>query len=93
MIPAVEDCSILATSNNSKYVFVGKSGKEYDKYDIHSEQDIDDGFVINTKWDDKNGENRFKLNHEDLPKSSYSSEYKFVPNTLYKLILSNGVLK
>lgn len=37
LIPSVDDCSILATSNNSKYVFVGKSGKEYDKYDIYSE--------------------------------------------------------
>lgn len=93
LIPAVDDCSILATSNNSKYVFVGKSGTEYDVYDEFSEDDINDGFVINQKWNESETENNYKLSYGDTPKSSYPSEYKMIPKILYKLILENGVLK
>ena len=29
LIPAIDDCSVLATTNNSYYVFVDKKGNEY----------------------------------------------------------------
>ena len=51
LIPAVNDCSILATVNNSKYVFVGKSGEEYDYCDIFNFDDIKEGFITNKNWD------------------------------------------
>lgn len=58
MIPAVDDCSILATANNSYYVFVGGSGKEYKEIpDLKNDnqnivlRDVNEGYVINPDWD------------------------------------------
>ena len=103
LIPAVNDCSILATVNNSKYVFVGKSGEEYDYCDIFNFDDIKEGFITNKNWDkeaetvfefifkDEDGIDDFTITHK--PKSSYDSTFKEVPNVLYKIQLQEGILK
>lgn len=58
MIPAVDDCSILATTNNSYYVFVGADGKEYKQVPASNDpslnkviKDIEDGYVYNPAFD------------------------------------------
>lgn len=65
LIPAVDDCSILATTNNSYYVFVGSSGKEYkDIPDLVNNKlnvvmsDVRDGYIINSNWDSSLDEDR-----------------------------------
>lgn len=58
MIPYVDDCSILATTNNSYYVFVGGTGKQYTEIpNLKNDNqnvvlnDVRNGYVINPDWD------------------------------------------
>jgi hypothetical protein len=58
LIPIVDDCSILSTENNSKYLFVGESGNKYESIpNISNEtqnyvlKDVRNGYVVNKYWD------------------------------------------
>ena len=57
LIPAINDCSILATTNNSYYVFIGGSKKEYKEVpNLKDSQnmalkDIENGYIINPEYD------------------------------------------
>lgn len=65
LIPAVDDCSILATTNNSYFVFVGESGKQYKEIpDLISDKmnvilnDVKNAFIVNPNWDTSLDEDR-----------------------------------
>lgn len=107
LIPAVDDCSILATTNNSYYVFIGKSGQEY-KVIPDSENDstnvemfdVKEGYIINPDWDYSRQEERmenpdafiYPILKGDLPKEKYASKWYQIPNTRYILDLDYGKL-
>lgn len=102
LIPGVDDCSILATTNNSYYTFIGGTGTEYKEIpSIQSDsqngilKDVEAGFIQNPEWDSvtyPNGEN-YPLKSGDKPKQSYPAKFKMIPNTKYVLDLQNGNLK
>lgn len=56
LIPAVDDCSILATTNNSYYVFIGESGNQYSQIpNLKDSQnmtldDVKRGFIRNPEF-------------------------------------------
>ena len=63
LIPAVDDCSILATQNDSYYIFKGINGGEYKEIpNITNEgqnvilKDVKKAFVVNPAWDFTNEE-------------------------------------
>lgn len=58
MIPCVDDCSILATTNNSYYVFVDNVGNEYKSIPVNENSSLNktleavkDGFIYNPNFD------------------------------------------
>lgn len=108
LIPCVDDCSILATENNSKYFFVGFSGKKYDQIPniANIEQnfilkDVTDGFIINKWWDKNLNEEReanpekfiYKVKRGDKPKNKYASKWYKVPNVEYNIDYTEGNMK
>ena len=63
LIPAVDDCSVLATQNDSYYVFKGMTGNEYKEIpNVTNEaqnavlKDVKSAYVVNPKWDFDNEE-------------------------------------
>lgn len=99
LIPAVDDCSILATTNNSKYVFVGLSGKEFDEIpDIYDErqnkvlQDVKDNFVVNPNWDKESTEN-YPIRRGHKPKNKYPGKWYKIPKVKYNISLEEGKIK
>lgn len=106
LIPAVDDCSILATTNNSYYVFIGESGKEYKDVPLLTEtqnmtlKDIENGYIDNPDWDSqlekkqdyKIDNHKYPLKTGDKPKDKYPSKWKLIPNTKYVLDLEYGQL-
>lgn len=72
LIPAVNDCSILATTNNSYYVFVGGSGKEYkeipelvnDNLNV-TMNDVRNGYIVNPNWDTSLDDDRLNSNNSE----------------------------
>ena len=107
LIPAVDDCSILATTNNSYYVFVGKSEQQYtvipqtnsDKTNVVL-NDVRQGYIVNPNWDYTKQSQRVKdpdsfvypVLKGDLPKQQYAQKWYLVPNTKYILDLQYGKL-
>ncbi len=76
LIPTVDDCSILATTNNSYFVFIGKSGQFYkDIPDISNDNanitmdDVRQGYIINPNWDYNMDEER--INSDNPQKYEY----------------------
>ena len=47
LLPATEECNVLATYNNPVYSFIGGSKKTYDVVTEQNKQDIIDGFILN----------------------------------------------
>ena len=88
LIPVVDDCSILATTNNSKFVFVGKSGQEYEQIpDIINDKlnttlsDVQSGYIINPNWDTSLQKDR--LQNENSEKYIYPLIKGAVPKETY----------
>lgn len=108
LIPIVDDCSILATQNNSKHLFVGMSGEKYQQIPNVSNEsqnyvlkDVKDGFIINKNWDksfnderDKNPDKFiYKLKRGDKPKNKYASKWYKVPNVEYEINFTEGNMR
>lgn len=102
LIPAVNDCSILATVNNSRYVFLDKDGNEYDEIPEVADKEqnkvkkaVEDGFIINPNFDVSSDNERkvYVIKNGDKPKASYAAKWYLIPNTKYILDLGEGVLK
>lgn len=102
LIPAVNDCSILATVNNSHYVFVDDLGNEHlevPEVDNDEEntikQAIEKGYIINPNFDLSSDapKESYIIKNGDKPKASYPAKWYMIPNTKFILDLDNGVLK
>ena len=107
LIPSVDDCSILSTTNNSYYVFVDSEGNEYkevprmENATLNKTLDkIKKGYVINPNFDtsllnDSSDVNEFvyPLKQGDKPRTTYSSKWQMIPNVKYILDLEYGKLK
>jgi hypothetical protein len=102
LIPAVDDCSILATTNNSYYTFVGSTNAEYKEIPATQSdkqngvlKDVEAGFIQNPEWDAITypDAGSYPLKGGDKPKQQYPAKFKMIPNTKYVLDLQNGNLK
>lgn len=105
LIPAVDDCSILATTNNSYYVFVDGQGNEYKEVPVLDsnvvnkvKEAIIDGYVYNPDFDtsligttDPNSL-IYPIKQGDKPKTKYGSKWQMIPNVKYILDLEYGKL-
>ena len=105
LIPAVDDCSILATTNNSYYVFVDGQGNEYKEVPVLDsnvvnkvKEAIIDGYVYNPDFDtsligttDPNSL-IYPIKQGDKPKTKYGSKWQMIPNVKYVLDLEYGKL-
>ena len=105
LIPSVDDCSVLATTNNSYYVFLDKAGNQYKEIPTMSNaglngvlESIKDAFVMNPEFDEgylkthSAEELVYPLKQGDLPKSSYSSRWQMIPQVKYVIDLEYGKL-
>ena len=105
LIPAVDDCSILSTTNDSYYVFIDSKGNEYKEVPIVEGSSVNkvkdaivDGFVYNPDFDNsllKTNESHnliYPLKQGDKPKAKYASKWQMIPNVQYKLNLQYGKL-
>lgn len=104
LIPAVNDCSILATTNNSYYVFVDAKGNEHKSVPVSENSSmnktleaIKDAFVYNPDFDNsylEEGKNLiYPLKQGDKPKTKYPSKWQMIPKVKYVLDLEYGKLK
>lgn len=102
LIPAVDDCSVFATSDNSYRVFVASDGKKYRNMPESTDTDVyaqvkkslEDAFVYNDNWDtDRDDDLAYDIKPGELPKSQYPKKYKRVPQTDMVIDLTEGVLK
>lgn len=108
LIPAVDDCSILATENNSRYLFVGLSGQKYEEIPNISSvsqnyilNDVEQGYVINKEWDKSLNEElaedpdkfTYQLKRGDKPKNKYASKWYKIPNVEYEINFTAGNMK
>lgn len=102
LVPAVNDCSILASINNSKYVFIDDEGNEYDEVpDIADDSQngikraIERGFIVNPNHDAEKypDEAVYVIKNGDKPKESYPSKWYMVPNTKYIIDIEEGILR
>lgn len=102
LIPAVNDCSVLATVNNSHYVFVDDEGNEHKSVpDIADDSQngvkrgIEAGYIINPNFVDTSDAEKlvYPLKNGDLPKATYAPKWYKIPNTKYILDLQEGILK
>lgn len=89
LIPSVDDCSILSTTNNSYYVFVDSEGNEYkevprmENATLNKTLDkIKKGYVMNPNFDTSllNGSSDvnefvYPLKQGDKPRTAYSSKW------------------
>lgn len=106
LIPAVNDCSILATTNNSYYVFIGQGGKEYPIIPETKQsqnmviKDVRNGYIVNPDFDNdlkteagwNESEHYYPLQVGDKPKEKYPVKWYKIPKTSYKLDLEHGKL-
>lgn len=106
LIPAVDDCSILSTTNNSYYVFVGADKNEYKQVPASSDvslnrvlKNIQDGYVYNPNFDPSYLELEkdhtrliYPLKQGAKPKTKYPSKWQMIPNVKYVLDLEYGKL-
>lgn len=90
LIPAVDDCSILATQNDSYYIFEGLTGNEYKEIpNITNEnqnnvlKDVKSNFVINSNWDFNNKELNEKLNQSGEDDFTYPLKRGDKPKAQY----------
>lgn len=90
LLPATESCSVLATYNNPKYSFVGKSGKLYDSVTEANKQDIIDGFK-QSQVEELGDTTIYPLQVGEKPKLSYGNYFK-VPNVKTQYDLKPGYL-
>ena len=108
LIPAVNDCSILATENNSKHLFVGLSGEKYEQIPniANANQnyvlnDVTSAYIINKHWDKSLNEELlitpekfvYPLKRGDKPKNKYASKWYKVPNVENKINYTQGNMK
>ena len=102
LIPAVNDCSILATVNNSHYVFIDVEGNEHkivpeiaDDTQNGVKRNIEDAYIVNPNFiDGPDVEKRvYPLKNGDTPKASYPAKWYMIPNTRYVIDLDEGILK
>ena len=107
LIPAVDDCSVLATSNNSYYVFIDEYGNEHKEIPVTDssalnkiKQAIENGYVLNPDFDnsllettDDHSKFVYPLKQGDKPKVKYASKWQMIPNVKYVLDLEYGKLK
>lgn len=107
LIPSVDDCSVLATTNNSYYVFVDADGNEHKEVPILENvtlnktlESIKKGYVLNPNFDiallkDATDVNQFAypLKQGDKPRTTYASKWQMIPNVKYVLDLEYGKLK
>ena len=102
LIPIVDDCSILATTNNSYYAFVGGKGDMYKEIPTTSQdsqngvlKDVEVGYIQNPDWDKiaYPDASNYPLKGGDKPKEKYASKWKMIPHTKYVLDLEYGKLK
>ena len=107
LIPSVDDCSVLATTNNSYYVFVDADGNEHKEVPILENvtlnktlESIKKGYVLNPNFDiallkDATDVNQFvyPLKQGDKPRTTYASKWQMIPNVKYVLDLEYGKLK
>ena len=106
LIPAVDDCSILATTNNSYNVFVGYDKKQFKEIpttqssiSINVLENVKRGFVVNPNFDQSLlgtktlDELTYPLKNGEKPKTKYSSKWRMIPNVKHVLDLENGKLK
>lgn len=102
LIPNTDYCSILATEDNSKYVFVNTKDPN-DTKEIWDEIDIDDFIIENPAYDKQYDDLRkdfpyaypatYSIKAGDVALGQYPSMYKYIPNTKLKIDLVNGELK
>ena len=102
LVPAVNDCSILATSNNSKYVFLDDEKNEYDSVPEITDDTqnliksaIEKGFIVNPNYNEEKYPDKISyiLKNGDKPKSTYAAKWYMIPNTKFNLDLEEGILK
>lgn len=89
LIPCVDDCSILATTNNSYYVFVDAVGNEHKSVPVNENSSINktlesikDGYIYNPNFDNSLLEKTndlstlvYPLKQGDKPKTKYASKW------------------
>ena len=107
LIPCVDDCSILATTNNSYYVFVDAKGNEHQQVPVMENSSINktleaikDGYIYNPDFNTSLLESEsdesvfvYPLKAGDKPKVKYGEKWQMIPNVKYKLSLDYGKLK
>ena len=90
LVPSVNDCSILATTNNSKYVFLDNEENEYDSVPEISDDTqnlvktaIEKGFIVNPNYNEEKYPDKISyiLKNGDKPKSTYAAKWYMIPNT------------
>ena len=106
LIPAIDDCSVLATTNNSYYVFVDKKGNEHKEVPKNDnsqmnkiKKSIEDGYIYNPDFDqsllettDDKTKLYYPLKQGDKPKTKYASKWWMIPNVKQVLSLDYGNL-
>lgn len=90
MIPNTDNVSILATRDNTYFVFVGKSGKEYQSATTANLKDITDGFILNPNSPTTSAD--YPLAAGEAPKEKYPANYLRIPKTKAVTELKNGYL-
>lgn len=107
LIPAVNDCSILATTNNSYYVFEGADTKQYREVPSSNDSslnsvmsNIKDGYIYNPNFDISYQEKYtnpndliYPIKQGEKPKTKYNARWMMIPNVKYVLDLDYGKLK
>ena len=107
LIPSVDDCSVLATTNDSYYVFVDQNGNEFKEVPVVENSSlnkvkaaIEAGYIYNPDFDQSFLESTtdvnnlvYPLKQGDKPKSKYPSKWQMIPNVKFVLDLDYGKLK
>lgn len=91
LIPNADKVNILASYDETYYVFIGKSGTEYKTTNADNLQDIKDGFIVNPKAADTDGVTTFPLGTGQSAKATYDG-YFYIPKTVSRVKLKNGYL-
>ena len=101
LLPAVDDCSVFATTDTSHNVFVNKEGRQFDAMPEFTDQNyqqikqsLEANYVVNPVWDNsRTDELSYAIEPGEKPRQQYPKKYKFVPNVQIKVELTNGLLK
>lgn len=92
LVPNTNNCSILATYNESFYVFVGRTGKEYvSVIDEAALADIKNNYVINRDANLVTSDKSLELHIGDIPLEKYEGYLK-VPTVKQNLKIKSGYL-